>query len=446
MDDSLGPNGKRDCRVTIRATLMVFAALLTAPASLRAAPTKPAAPTNADCLACHEDPSLEGGGGRKVAVAVPAFEASVHAQAGASCVDCHADLASATEFPHAEKLERVDCAACHSDAVAQYQASVHGRAQDKTPGGLAATCTGCHGPAHQVRSSKDVQSPTYHFNLPKTCGRCHGDAETIRKAGIEVGDVTAAFQDSIHAKALSESGLLVAPTCATCHGHHDIKRKTDEASRVFKQNVPGTCGSCHAGIKNRYDEGVHAAAVRSGNIAAAVCTDCHTAHGIQAAHLPSWRLEVAKECGTCHDESIRTYRDGFHGQASKLGYTRVATCADCHGAHDILPKVDPRSRVSPSQRLATCQQCHPTASVNFVKFDPHADPRDKERSAAVFYTARFMKILLGAVFAFFGVHTALWFPRELRARHRRAAGPGPGTDGEGSGAGKEPGGEKPHGA
>jgi hypothetical protein len=31
----------------------------------------------------------------------------------------------------------------------------------------------------------------------------------------------------------------------------------------------------------------------------------------------------------------------------------------------------------------------------------------------------FMKVLLAGVFAFFGIHTALWFPRELRERRRR---------------------------
>jgi hypothetical protein len=44
----------------------------------------------------------------------------------------------------------------------------------------------------------------------------------------------------------------------------------------------------------------------------------------------------------------------------------------------------------------------------------------------VYFTAGFMKLLLAGVFAFFGLHTALWFPRELRAlRQRRAAARGP---------------------
>jgi hypothetical protein len=55
-----------------------------------------------------------------------------------------------------------------------------------------------------------------------------------------------------------------------------------------------------------------------------------------------------------------------------------------------------------------------------------------------------MKILLGAVFAFFGVHTALWFPREIVARRRHKppvpvtgppTEPGPGPDAASGGTG-----------
>jgi len=398
--------------------LAVTAAAVLAIGLATAAHASPAAPTDADCMACHEDPSLEAEGGRKVGVSAPAMAASVHGQAGLACVDCHAALAAVSDFPHAEDLAKVDCSGCHPDASAQHDAGVHGQAAQKSPGSTAAACTDCHGGPHEIRSPKDALSPAYHFNLPATCGRCHGGADGVRATELGAGEAPAAFHDSIHGRALTGSGLIVAPNCATCHGHHEIRAKGDEQSRVFRANVPATCGACHAGIRSRYDEGVHGAAIRSGNLAAAVCSDCHQAHGIEAADLPSWRLDVIRECGTCHEESFRTYRDGFHGQASALGFTRVAVCADCHGAHDIHPRQDPRSQVAPARLVSTCGQCHPYANENFVQYDPHAEPDDPERSAPVYYTDRFMKILLGGVFAFFGVHTALWFPREIVARRR----------------------------
>jgi hypothetical protein len=151
-----------------------------------------------------------------------------------------------------------------------------------------------------------------------------------------------------------------------------------------------------------------------------VCSDCHSAHGIEATDVPAWRLSVIGECGTCHEESIRTYRDGFHGQASALGFVRVATCADCHGDHGIRAEADAASQVHPANRVTTCGRCHPRANANFVRYDPHADARDRERSPAVYWTARLMKLLLAGVFTFFGVHTALWFPRSWREREAQS--------------------------
>jgi hypothetical protein len=71
--------------------------------------------------------------------------------------------------------------------------------------------------------------------------------------------------------------------------------------------------------------------------------------------------------------------------------------------------------------------------VNFSRYDPHANTHDKGRSRLLWATALFMRILLAGVFAFFGIHTVLWFPRSVKARvdaHRN--GPGP-ADGRGEG-------------
>ena len=366
----------------------------------------PPAPANDDCLACHSEPAPPSDLGR--------FGASLHGELGLACVDCHASLAQTTEFPHPEDLPPAQCASCHEDAVKHYGAGIHAEALRARADAPAATCATCHG-AHDIRPSTDRASRTHHLNLPRTCGACHGDPATIERGRIAAGDVVSAFQDSIHGQALARSGLVVAPNCSSCHGHHDIRKASDPQARVFRANVPQTCGRCHAGILPEYASSVHAAQAAQGG---AVCSDCHSAHGIEAAGAPAWRRTVIAECGTCHEESLRTYRDGFHGQASALGFDRVATCADCHGAHGIVARADLRSRVHPENRVATCGRCHPKANAKYVKYDPHADPTDPERSRPVHYTARFMKLLLAGVFTFFAVHTALWFPRSWRDRER----------------------------
>lgn len=410
-------------------------------------------PAVQDCLACHSDSGLTktGPGGRHLSLFVDqtSFEASVHRVL--ECVQCHTD---ATEIPHPEALNKVQCESCHGVAVSgvhtrlrgkapacsachgshaispppevesaickkchapvvkEYGKSVHGLALVKGNGEVA-LCLNCHGSAHELKKVRDPRSPVYPLNLPRTCGTCHGDPELAKRHGIAVTNAYKLYMDSIHGRALARSGLLVAANCSSCHGFHGIRPREDPASRVHRMNIPSTCGACHAGVLTEYSESTHGKAAREGKLAAPVCVDCHTAHGITRVETVSWRLEIIRECGTCHGESLRTYRDSFHGQVTALGFTRVARCSDCHGSHQIFPDSDPRSSISPSNRVATCQKCHLKANENFVQFSPHADPKDKERNPGLYYAAQFMNYLMIGVFAFFGLHTSLWLSRSM---------------------------------
>jgi nitrate/TMAO reductase-like tetraheme cytochrome c subunit len=217
---------------------------------------------------------------------------------------------------------------------------------------------------HDIRSSKDPASPTYHFNLAATCGKCHANPAMIAKAKIKIGNVPAHFQDSIHARALNRMGLLVAPNCASCHGNHEIRRASDAQSSVSRANVPKTCGTCHEGIRRTYETSVHGTAVRGGKPGAAICIDCHSAHD-QKLTDDKFKAALVKECGTCHKRELE---HTVHGDPSKPA---VATCADCHGSHDILPKTDPGSLVSPGRLASTCSKCHNESSSEFAGFNPH---------------------------------------------------------------------------
>ncbi len=415
--------------------LMAVLALVLGTGAAQARPqaTAPPAPTNDDCLTCHGDATAARTDGRSVAVLPEAFGASVHGQAGIACVNCHTDLAAATEFPHAQKLAPVQCATCHDQAVAAYDKGVHARARRQSGNLIAATCVDCHG-THDIRPSADPESRTNHMNLLETCGRCHGNEEIIKRGKIAIGNVVALFEDSIHGRALVKSGLSVAPTCTDCHGGHDIRRRTDAESRIFRRNVPATCGKCHEGVERQYLTGIHGSQLEKGSPLAPVCSDCHTAHQIRRADVEAWKLEVIRECGTCHEESLRTYRDTFHGQVTALGFTRVASCADCHSAHLIFPKSDPRSTVSPGKVVDTCRTCHASATASFAEYDPHADHRNRARNPLLYFASRFMQLLLFGVFAFFGLHTALWLGRGMqqKAAGRFGRKPGGGSTDDGT--------------
>lgn len=360
-------------------------------------------PSNADCLTCHGEPGLTRTDGRPVVVEADVFEGSIHGSF--ACTDCHTDLVK-TELPHAEKLAPVMCATCHDGPAAGFARSVH--ASIPAGAGGPARCVSCHGPPHQIRPAADPESPTSKLRVAGTCAQCHG--ATVARGAPRGPAVAAPFADSIHGLALTRT--TVAPTCSDCHTSHDVRRPSDPGSRVHAQQVPATCGTCHANQQRLYGDSVHAELLRSGAPAAPHCASCHTAHSIRPTASDDWQLSAVEECGTCHREALATYRDSFHGQVTALGFTPVAKCADCHQSHQVFRTSDPRASVSPANLVATCQTCHPAANANFVRFQPHANKDDPERLPQLFYAARLMNGLLFGVFAFFGAHTLLWFSRE----------------------------------
>ena len=77
----------------------------------------------------------------------------------------------------------------------------------------------------------------------------------------------------------------------------------------------------------------------------------------------------------------------------------------------VEPRVDD---LAAAPAVAPASSATPTANANFALYDPHADPHDRDRNPVLYYTAVFMKLLLGGVFLFFGMHTLLWFPDRCR--------------------------------
>src|SRR5208282_2468603 len=98
-----------------------------------------------------------------------------------------------------------------------------------------------------------------------------------------------------------------------------------------------------------------------------VCTDCHTAHEVETPKNGHFKMASDQRCGKCHEDRLEHYRDTYHGKAMALGKPNVASdvaaCYDCHGHHDVLPPSNPASRLSKTNILTTCRQCHPTAPI-----------------------------------------------------------------------------------
>jgi nitrate/TMAO reductase-like tetraheme cytochrome c subunit len=387
---------------------------ITAAVAQGTAPTAPG--INETCLACHGDKDAKGADGRSIAVEGTTFAQSVHGEMHLKCTDCHSDV-SIQKLPHPEKLKPVACANCHQKELKEYWTTVHGIAR-KGGSTVAAACADCHG-AHDIKRAKDPASRTNHANLEATCGKCHGNEAMVKSAKLPGGNIVSQFHDSIHGKALTGAAAGSAPTCTNCHGAHTILAKSDPDSATNRARIPDTCGNCHKRERAQFATSKHGQLRLEGNLAAPGCNDCHSAHRIRQHDLPMFQTQVINECGNCHSDYLSTYRDTFHGQVTALGYSRVATCASCHGSHEILPVSNPASTVSPQNRLNTCQKCHAGATANFAKYDPHANRHDRARNPLYYYAAMFMDWLLIGVFGFFGIHTLFWFVRSLRVRLAR---------------------------
>jgi nitrate/TMAO reductase-like tetraheme cytochrome c subunit len=243
----------------------------------------------------------------------------------------------------------------------QYEDSAHGLAR---AAGVedAATCTDCHG-RHNIRAKDDPGSTIYRSNVPRTCARCHEDMQVVIKHNIHAEKPFQEYEQSVHGKALYRNGLInVAAICTDCHGVHDIQAAGTPGLRPRR---PQTCGRCHITIFEAYSKGVHGEAlIEKQNSDAPVCADCHGEHGIS---VPA-RESISSICSNCHaEESIMakydvpldrtaTYEQSYHGVASSYGSEEVANCSSCHGFHDILAAADSESSIYPGNLVTTCGQ------------------------------------------------------------------------------------------
>jgi nitrate/TMAO reductase-like tetraheme cytochrome c subunit len=360
--------------------------------------------------------------------------------AGLSCISCHPAFASG--YPHRVTTAfAVPCQTCHQKEGEDWARSIHARVA--STGGSAPTCTTCHG-THHILGTDDPRSPIYPLNVASLCGSCHANPKIIgtyfgAANQAQARTAVANYYKTVHGTAMTKDGLIVSATCSDCHSAHLILPPDSAASTVNRANIATTCGKCHAGVLATFDSSSHGQALLSGaktptGHSAPVCIDCHPAHHIVAASDPVWFRGVVQECGSCHEQQYKTYFETYHGQVTELGFGLTAKCSDCHTAHDMRPAIDPRSSVNPANLVRTCGQCHPAANANFVKYQPHGDPRNRRAYPILFWTWLFMTSLLVGVFLFFGTHTLLWLGRitldRVRAGHGTDADPAAPTPGD----------------
>lgn len=325
------------------------------------------------------------------------------AHGGMSCNDCHADAVS---LPHAQLLEGASCTDCHGDQAHEMTLGVHDPASPGTP-----SCVDCHGNAHVVRPVAGKRTYSGMIEMVSRCATCHAGE------GEDEFDPAQTFHDSIHGDAIYRKGLIQGPLCTDCHGTHRMLPVDHPESPLHLANVAETCGSCHQGVQETYEQSIHGIYTAEGKEGAATCTHCHHSHGI-AQDTPEFLTAIVSECSDCHLDLGKSYLRSYHGKARQLGRGDVPVCSSCHGAHDIQPSSHPDSWTSEANLKATCATCHPGANDNFIKYIVHVDYASPDEHPAVFFTFWGMIILLCSVVTVFVIHSLLWFQRTIFSRLR----------------------------
>jgi hypothetical protein len=339
----------------------------------------PSAQAQSACLDCHGQSGLaasfKNGDSRDVTIDPKAWAASVHGSAGLSCTDCHSDI---SDYPHPDLADR---------------------------------------------SSRDLT-----LRLYTSCQQCH--EEQYKKT-----------LDSVHQRALA-AGNKKAAVCADCHDPHTQRKITDpDTKRLLpagRVGIPQTCARCHGEINAKYRQSVHGAALVDGNPDVPTCIDCHGVHDIADPTTARFRLASPRMCADCHTDAgkmkkyklstqvLRTYVADFHGSTVTLfqrrhpdQMTNKPVCYDCHGIHDIVAAKDPKKGLHvKANLLATCQKCHPDASVNFPEsWLSHYIPT-RDRTPLVYWARVAYAILIPGVVGGMALFVATDFVRRRIDRRR----------------------------
>jgi cytochrome b subunit of formate dehydrogenase len=351
-------------RMTGLGRLLVAAGLLAA--ALPGQQSKPL-PGSDDCLGCHETgPRV---GKRQAGVPPPfnaaALRASPHADL--ECAACHTQLAK-KEFPHPEKLAKVECGACHPDEQTQYTASLHGKASARGDS-TAPGCKTCHG-THDILRPSNPKSRTSTMEIPGLCGSCHCEGCDVSKThDIPQTNILGNYTDSLHGQALFQKGLTVAAVCTSCHTAHFVLPHTDPRSSIAKANIAKTCTKCHGRIEDVHRKVINGKLWESGPNMIPACVDCHEPHKVRKVFYTEGMAD--NDCQSCHanpnlkvtrgTKTVSLFVDkseldtSIHHNPPSRGGTPIA-CVQCHTggspAHkrpcDTMPaKVD-------------CSICHET--------------------------------------------------------------------------------------
>ncbi|HPR62931.1 MAG TPA: cytochrome c3 family protein [Thermoanaerobaculia bacterium] len=149
--------------------------------------------------------------------------------------------------------------------------------------------------------------------------------------------------------------LSGASTCVTCHKDldGDLAAPVSLWETSIHQRADVGCVDCHGGDATSDDMDLAMSPSRgfvgvpSPKMIPTLCARCHSDERYMKKYAPSIPVD-----------QLERYKTSVHGMGWARGDANVATCASCHGAHDIVKATDPASHVYVTNVVNTCAKCH----------------------------------------------------------------------------------------
>lgn len=281
---------------------------------------------------------------------------------GTDCGSCHGERGwkepkgfdhEQSRFPLLGGHARVDCKACHKDALYRQTprdcVGCH-KADDKHKGTLGANCADCH-------IERDWKTLLGRFDHEKTkfplrnahaapkvgCVACHRNAQSYRDAPR---DCTGCHdRDDRHEGTLGKQ-------CDSCHNDRQWRQAVFDHSRtrypLVGRHQAAACTACHA--TPRYK---------------GAATDCVSCHRQEDKH----KGRFSADCQECHNTrswGLWTFDHTRRGRYALEGGHARTTCEACHA------KPAPKGRLA-AETATDCLSCHRMRDVHDGAFGVRCD-------------------------------------------------------------------------
>lgn len=275
-----------------------------------------------------------------------------------------------------------NCNKCHGTRVGKMRPASHVIDWAETPHvepaeqRLRTECAMCHTHADCDSCHDEAgvgwRSTSFNYDVGNGCQACHGNVNLTKASrGQEESFYVSGIERSAHRDI----------TCVECHPDFNYTDRRGNTP-LWQINAGIACLNCHkdaygervanADIIEAYQDSIHGKLIADADYTSATCASCHGGHDIARLKESQrarndLKLSSQQMCAGCHREAWDSYDDYYHGAAYKRGALDAPACWDCHGSHGALQVADPKSMMYPVGAVAVCGECHPGSGESFIE-------------------------------------------------------------------------------